>query len=252
MFGLKNVYLSFKPFTLAKNGIAMNEEKRIIMPSGGYRNLIVFKKSEVIYQTTVFFCKKFLPPFGDRTVDQMIQAARSCKQNIAEGSSVSGTSKESEIKLTNVAKASLDELLEDYIDFLKAHNQTEWAIDDIRKIEARKFSSANNNWDSWQPIIETRPAETICNLMIVVIQQTKYLLEKMIAKQEEEFTKCGGIRERMYQARTAYRVKDWETSIYSVLAASSSLDELAKRAEEIKRAVDCTVSNIKRKNGWLK
>jgi len=230
----------------------MEEKNRIVLPSGGYRNLIAFKKSEVIYQATVFFCKKFLPPFGDRTVDQMIQAARSCKQNIAEGSSASGTSKETEIKLTNVARASLDELLEDYIDFLKAQKKEEWAIDDIRKIKARKFSSENNDWDNWRPIIESRPAETICNLMIIAIQQTKYLLTKMINKQEEDFRKFGGIRERMHQARTAYRAKDWETSIYSALASSSSANDLAVRAQEIRNMIDSMVSSIKHKKGWLK
>ena len=93
----------------------------IILKSGGYKKLKVFAKSEVIYEGTVVFCRRFLPAHGDRTVDQMTQAARSCKQNLAEGSASSGTSKETEIKLTGVAKATLDELLEDYLDYLKSH-----------------------------------------------------------------------------------------------------------------------------------
>ena len=104
----------------------MAETPKIVLPHGGYRNLIVYKKSDVIYQGTVTFCRRFLPRYGDRTVDQMTQAARSCKQNIAEGSAASGTSKETEIKLTNVARATLDELLEDYLDYLKAHGSEEW------------------------------------------------------------------------------------------------------------------------------
>ena len=104
----------------------MAETPKIVLQHGGYRNLIVYKKSDVIYQGTVTFCRRFLPRYGDRTVDQMTQAARSCKQNIAEGSAASGTSKETEIKLTNVARATLDELLEDYLDYLKSHGSEEW------------------------------------------------------------------------------------------------------------------------------
>ena len=101
----------------------MAEVPKIVLPHGGYRKLIVYRKSEAIYQGTVAFCRRFLPAHGDRTVDQMTQAARSCKQNIAEGSAASGTSKETELKLTNVARATLDELLEDYLDYLKAHGR---------------------------------------------------------------------------------------------------------------------------------
>ena len=89
---------------------------KIVLPHSGYKKLIVYKKSDVIYQGTVVFCRRFLPQYGDRTVDQMTQAARSCKQNIAEGSAAAGTSLETQIKLTNVARATLDELLEDYLD----------------------------------------------------------------------------------------------------------------------------------------
>lgn len=98
----------------------MAEIPKIVLPHGGYKKLIVYRKSDIVYEGTVRFCRRFLPAHGDRTVDQMVQAARSCKQNIAEGSSASGTSKETEIKLTNVARATLDELMEDYLDYLKA------------------------------------------------------------------------------------------------------------------------------------
>ena len=101
----------------------------IILPHSGHKKLIVYKKSDVIYQGTVVFCRRFLPPRGDRTVDQMVQAARSCKQNIAEGSAAAGTSLETQIKLTNVARASLDELVEDYLDYLKAHGSAEWPME---------------------------------------------------------------------------------------------------------------------------
>ena len=124
----------------------MSEIPQIVLPHGGYRKLTAFQKSEVVYQMTVVFCRRFLPAHGDRTVDQMTQAARSCKQNIAEGSASSGTSKETELKLTNVARASLDELLEDYLDYLKAHDSPPWAMNDERAIAAKKLGREHSDW----------------------------------------------------------------------------------------------------------
>src|SRR5690554_7894335 len=103
----------------------MSKDKNIIPPHGGYRSLLTFQKAEIIYDGTVFFCSQYLPKF-DRTIGQMVQAARSGKQNIAEASMASGTSKEMEIKLTNVARASLEELLLDYEDYMRTHNILKW------------------------------------------------------------------------------------------------------------------------------
>jgi len=223
---------------------------KIVLPHGGYKKLIVYRKSEVIYQGTVAFCRRFLPAHGDRTVDQMTQAARSCKQNIAEGSAASGTSKETEIKLTNVARATLDELMEDYLDWLKTHGFAEWASDDNRRIAARNYAKEHADWDGWQQIFETRPAETVANLMLTLCHQTRYLLDKMIAAQEEDFKKHGGVRERMHAARTATRGEDWDKSVYSRLDAAADVVELMARASEIKRKVDQTVWGIKKRKGW--
>ena len=165
----------------------MAEIPRIVLPHGGYRNLIVYRKSDIIYQGTVTFCRRFLPAHGDRTVDQMTQAARSCKQNIAEGSAASGTSKETEIKLTNVARATLDELIEDYNDWLKSHSAVVWPATDEKVIAARDFAIKNAEWETWKPLFENRPPETLANLMLTLCHQTRYLLDKMIARQEEEF-----------------------------------------------------------------
>ena len=125
---------------------------QIILPHSGYKKLIVYKKSDVIYQGTVLFCQRFLPAAGDRTVDQMTQAARSCKQNIAEGSSAAATSIETEIRLTNVARATLDELKEDYIDYLKSHGETIWPSTDQRNIAAREFAKMHADWEDWKPV----------------------------------------------------------------------------------------------------
>ena len=127
----------------------MSEIPKIVLPHGGYKNLIVYKKSDVIYEGTVMFCRRFLPAYGDRTVDQMTQAARSCKQNIAEGSANSGISKETEITLTGVARATLDELMEDYLDWLKTHNAELWSIDDERTKTTRDFAVRNLDWPAW-------------------------------------------------------------------------------------------------------
>ena len=226
------------------------EAPKIVLPHGGYKKLIVYRKSDVIYQGTVAFCRRFLPAHGDRTVDQMTQAARSCKQNIAEGSAASGTSKETEIKLTNVARATLDELIEDYLDWLKSHGFAEWPSDDERRIAARDYAKAHADWPDWQKLFETRPADTVANLMLTLCHQTRYMLDKMIAAQEEDFKKHGGVRERMHAARTAARGEDCDKSVYSRLDAAADVAELAARASEIKRKVDQAVWGIKRRKGW--
>ena len=113
----------------------MADIPKIVLPHGGYRKLIVYRKSDVVYQGTVVFCRRFLPAHGDRTVDQMTQAARSCKQNIAEGSAASGTSKETEIKLTNVARATLDEA-----DFKKHGGVRE-------RMHAARTAARGEEWD---------------------------------------------------------------------------------------------------------
>ena len=223
---------------------------QIVLPHGGYKKLIVYRKSDVVYQGTVVFCRRFLPEHGDRTVDQMTQAARSCKQNIAEGSAASGTSKETEIKLTNVARATLDELMEDYLDWLKAHGFAEWPADDQRRVAARDYAREHADWDDWQNIFETRPAETVANLMLTLCHQTRYMLDKMIAAQEEDFKRHGGVRERMHAARTAARGEDWDKGVYSRLDAAVDAADLMARASEIKRKVDQTVWSIKRRKGW--
>ena len=228
----------------------MAEIPKIVLPHGGYKKLIVYRKSDVIYQGTVAFCRRFLPAHGDRTVDQMTQAARSCKQNIAECSAASGTSKETEIKLTNVARATLDELLEDYLDYLNSHGASEWAASSEKKIAARDFAKNHADWNDWKPFFDSRPAKTLCNLMIVVIQQTKYLLDKMIAAQEADFKKHGGVRERMHVARTAARGEEWDKVIYSRLDGAAKAEELAVRSDEMRKAIAGAVWSIKRRKGW--
>lgn len=229
----------------------MAEIPDIVLPHGGYRKLIAYRKSETIYQGTVLFCRRFLPARGDRTVDQMVQAARSGKQNIAEGSSASGTSKETELKLTNVARASLDELLEDYLDWLTAHGEEEWAREDSRKVSAKDFAKEHPDWKDWTGIFETRPAETLCNLQIVLIHQTRYLLERMIQRMEVEFTRHGGVREQMHAARVAARGGAGAAGLRDWLAGAESPGELARRVAGARREVERVEGGVRREKGLV-
>ena len=230
--------------------LSMPEIPKIVLPHGGYRNLIVYKKSDIIYQGTVVFCRRFLPPYGDRTVDQMTQAARSCKQNIAEGSAASGTSKETEIKLTNVARASLDELREDYLDFIKKNNASVWELSDNRQIVARDCARTYEDWGWWKGIFESRDAVTISNLMIIMIDQSRFLLDRLVAFQEKDFKLHGGVRERMHASRTAVRAEEWDKGLYSCLDMANNASELARKVAELKQQIDTTARNIARRKGW--
>ncbi len=183
-------------------------EDGFIPKHGGYRKLITYQKAEIIYDGTVYFCNKFLTKF-DRTKDQMIRAARSGKQNIAEGSMASATSKESEIKLTNVARASLEELLIDYQDFLRNNGLKEWGKEHKYVKRLRELNrTPNANYETFKKAIEHPNPEISVNVLIGLIKINSYLLSRQIKKLEEEFVKQGGLRERMTKARINYRKKD--------------------------------------------
>lgn len=174
---------------------------------GGYQNLLSYKKAEIIYDGTVYFCNRFFTKY-DRTKSQMIQAARSGKQNIAEGSMFSGTSKEIEIKLTNVARASLEELLNDYRDFLRTRKFKEWDKNHRYVKRLRELNrDPNANYETFRKGIEHKDPEISANVLIGLIKVDKYLLTKQIAKLEQDFLNEGGIRERMAKSRIDKRTK---------------------------------------------
>jgi four helix bundle suffix protein len=178
-----------------------------IPPHGGYQNLLSYRKAEIVYDATVKFCAKLLDR-RDRTVDQMVQAARSGKQNIVEASMASGTSKETEIKLTNVARASLEELLVDYQDFLRTRGLCLWEKDSKEALFVRKLGASNDvSYETYRPYFETRPPEVVANIIICLIHQTNYLLDQQIRQLEQAFLKEGGLRERMTRARLAARAE---------------------------------------------
>ena len=140
--------------------------QNFIPPHGGYEELLSFQKARIVYDATVKFCQRFLEK-RDRTVDQMVQAARSGKQNILEGSQASGTSKEAEIKLVNVARASLEELLEDYRDFLRVRKLALWEKDSREARFVRRLGSRENrSYEAYRTHIETGPAPVVANILI--------------------------------------------------------------------------------------
>lgn len=171
---------------------------------GNYRDLIAFKKTECIYDITYYFANKYLSK-GDRTIDQMIQAARSGRQNIAEGTAASSTSKETEIKLLNVAKASLQELLLDYEDYLRVRGLTLWDANSDKAIQTREACVKHLDSEYYRKAVEIRTPETVCNIAITLIHQADLLLKRLIDRAKEDFLKYGGIKEQMYQARKRSR-----------------------------------------------
>lgn len=171
---------------------------------GHYRNLRVYKLAEIIYDITFFFANKYLSK-GDRTVDQMIQAARSGKQNIAEGNQAAVTSSETEIKLTNVAKASLEELLTDYEDYLRVRQLQQWGKDHERLVKMRTYLKSQQFIDEYAIILTKLNEEEICNLSITLIHQTMFMLHRLIETMQRRFITEGGIKEQMYKARVSYR-----------------------------------------------
>ncbi len=178
-------------------------EERLIPPRGDYRTLLSFQKAEVVYDITFRFAHTFLSR-GDRTVDQMIQSARSGKKNILEGSKAGRTSKETEIKLTNVARASLEELLDDYLDFLRARDLPLWEKDSKEALFVRKLGRKEpQTYELYREFVETRPAQVTANIAVCLINQTNYLIDQQLLRLEEDFVKDGGLRERMTRARLA-------------------------------------------------
>lgn len=181
------------------------EPERVLPPRGDYQTLLSFQKAEVIYDITFRFAHKYLSR-GDRTVDQMIQSARSGKQNILEGSKAAQTSKEMEIKLTNVARASLEELLADYRDFLRVRDHILWDKDSKEARFVRRLGCKTpQTFELYRDFMETRPPEVLANIAICLIHQTNFLIDQQLKTLEKEFVEQGGLRERMTRVRLANR-----------------------------------------------
>ena len=185
----------------------------LIPPHGGYRKLRSFQCAQLVYDATVVFCDRFIEK-RSRTHDQMVQAARSGVQNIAEGSMASATSKKNELKLTGVARASLEELLLDYEDFLRQRGLRIWAKDSPEALTVRRkyqsdksdpsdVSDASDRSDPYR--IATASSEVAANTLICLINQASFLLRRQLQKLEQSFLNEGGFTERLYRERQARR-----------------------------------------------
>jgi restriction system protein len=182
----------------------MNRDN-LIPPHGGYRGLKSFQHAELVYDATVEFCDRFIDR-RSRTHDQMVQAARSGRQNIAEGSQASGTSKKFELKLVGVARASLEELLLDYEDFLRQRRFPLWGKDHPTAQVVRRLAyDKNRSYATYRSYIQTASPEIAANTVICLIHQTNYLLDQQLRQLEGAFLREGGFTERLYKARTSAR-----------------------------------------------
>lgn len=185
----------------------MSPQDGFIPAHGGYKKLRSYQKAQIVFDATVFFCRRFLDR-RDRTVDQMVQAARSGKQNIVEASQASGTSKEMEIKLTNVARASLAELEEDYQDFLRTRRLLEWPPEHPYSRRLRTLNRAPDaTYATFRKGIENPDPEIAANVVLGLVRVTCYLLARQLTALEQAFLQEGGLRERMTRARLRKRNK---------------------------------------------
>jgi len=181
------------------------DEERVILIHGHYEELESFKTARIVYQGTVAFCDRFISR-RSRTHDQMVQAARSGKQNIVEGCSASGISKKMEIKLVGVARASLDELLEDYRDFLRHKGLPIWGKDDPNSMKVRRLAfEGDRTYETYRSYIEKDDPEAAANTLLCLVHQTNYLLDRQLRSLEKVFVEDGGFSERLYRARSHRR-----------------------------------------------
>ncbi|MBE6176616.1 MAG: four helix bundle protein [Rikenellaceae bacterium] len=181
-------------------------DKLLIPRNTNYKDLLCYKKSMVIYDLTYHFCKRFIDS-KDRTYDQMIQAARSCKQNIVEGCIDMATSTASGLMLLNVARGSLRELLEDYNDYIRVRGENVWGTSSEEFKAMQRLGRQHSDSQYFIDIAQSRNDITVINMAIVLIKQCDYLLYNLIKSLSDKFTSEGGFKERMYHARVDKRGK---------------------------------------------
>jgi len=223
----------------AEDGKPKKPYPSIFRRVANWQNLWFYQKSEVLYQMTVVFCDRFLPKHGDRTVDQMVQAARSCKQNIVEGSEDGKTSTEMELKLLNVARSSIGELRQDFEDYLKSRHLRLWTPADERFQPMQDYTRQHNQLAEYEPYFTEWTAEEMCNVAISLCFQVDTMMNKYMEGLEQTFVTEGGIKERMHKARTGFRqqqdarLTELETAVPQLL---QQLAETQTSAEQWKAA----------------
>jgi len=210
------------------------EPQPFLPKKGNYRGLLVYQKAECLYDITFFFAHHYFVERKDRTIDQVIQAARSGKQNIAEGCAAASTSAETEIRLMGVARASMQETLLDYKDYLRTRHLEEWAVDDPRTRQIQEYSKNHNRPEDYTKDIEKRSPEALCNIAITLICQYDVMMGRLLDRLQKDFVEKGGIREQMTAARLGYR-NDQKARIAELEAENSALKARVAELEGLLR-----------------
>lgn len=205
----------------------------VLRKQTNWKNLWFYQKTVVLFQLTYVFTRRFFPAYGDRTVDQMVQAARSGKQNIVEGSADGVTSMEMEMKLLNVARSSIQELLEDYEDYLPTHHLTKWTAGHPRYDNMLRYCRTHNHIGDYEKFFEKWNNEELANIAITLCHMVDKMMMTYQKKKEEEFVTEGGIRERMTAARLGYRTNQRE----AIEQLSHEVERLKKENEQLKKQV---------------
>lgn len=204
---------------------------QVLKKPGNWRSFRFYDKCDALYQLTFLFCERFLPKYGDRTVDQMVQAARSGKQNIVEGSEDGKTSTEMELKLLNVARSSIGELREDYKDYLNAHHLPIWSEGHPRYQAMQQYTKEHNKPEDYMPLAARWNDEEYANTCLTLCFQVDVMMNRYLKKKEEEFVTEGGIKERMYRSRTGHLNKQEE----QLAAAKAEAEQWRKAYEDLKQ-----------------
>lgn len=220
-------------FSSSRGTMGSNTPPRILRPQAKWEDLYFYKKAVVLDQLTFIFCQRFLPKYGDRTVDQMIQAARSGKQNIVEGLADGVTSTEMELKLLNVARASLKELKDDYLDYLRRHELELWNAKHPRYDGLLKFCRERNELADYQPFLGKWTDEELANCANTLCHMVDKMMSTFLAKKEKDFTENGGIKERMMAARLGRR----RTQSEEIAALKAENAWLKHKIESLKRGM---------------
>lgn len=193
------------PITPSTSCTPRPSQQGVLRTATDWRQLRFYQKADTLYQLTFAFCRRFLPSYGDRTVDQMVQAARSGKQNIVEGIEDGKTSSEMELRLLNVARSSLQELREDYEDYLHTRGLPQWGKGSSRYEAMLGFCRAHHHYEHYAPFVERWTAEEYCNTALTLCHIADRMMCNYLARLEQRFVQEGGIKERMHAARTGYR-----------------------------------------------
>ena len=218
------------------NKQTLEEQYKVLRSQTKWAELYFYQKTDVLYQLTFIFTKLHLQQFGDRTVDQMVQAARSGKQNIVEGSEDGMTSMEMEIKLLNVARSSIHELREDYEDFLKSRGMLLWDKMHPRYDRMLKFCRCHNRWEEYEKLAAKMNAEEMANTALTLCHMVDKMMISYQKKLEKEFVTEGGIKERMTAARLGYRTNQQQEIARLRQELAQAQRKIAELEEELRRA----------------